>query len=78
MHVILNDAYLTLKKLVFSPELRRKEPELNFNVTGRARLIQTWLISKFHFIQFYETFFKKFFPNIWCLKSTVNSNFHLI
>ena len=40
--------------------------------TGRERLIRTRLIRSYYEIFFYH------FPNIPCLKCTVNSNFHLI
>ena len=34
--------------------------------------------SKFHLIQSFCEIFFYHFPNIWCLKYTVKSNFHLI
>ena len=46
--------------------------------TGQERLIRARLKSKFHLIRSYCEIFFYNFPNIPCLKYTVNSNFHLI
>ena len=46
-------------------------------ITGWERLIRT-RFSKLHLIRSYCEIFFYHFPNISCIKCTVNSNFHLI
>ena len=57
-------------------EIAGKDPSYRYNRSGMVN--SNTVNSRYHLIQSYCEIFFYHFPNISCLKCTVNSNFHFI
>ena len=67
------------KRLIWSHSSARFCFKFSGNLNYRSKTVNSNMVnSKFHLIRSYCEIFFYHFPNIPCLKCTVNSNFHLI